>query len=130
MGTHPIFESDFDCLTDMVGFTERDIDDLTDIYINKVIYPSDDECDESSDSRGDESSTRERQMIQMPKSIYVTKLPAAIFSNEDLKKEFENLFIFGEKFFYFPNFFRCRVEFNDSLEACRARVKFHLFNFH
>jgi len=57
----------------MVGFTERDIDDLTDIYINKVIYPSDDECDESSECR-DETSTRERQMIQMPKSIYVTKV--------------------------------------------------------
>ena len=33
------------------------------------------------------------------------------------------------KFLYFPNFNRCRVEFDDSLDACRARVRFHLYSF-
>ena len=39
-----------------------------DIYINKVIYPSDEETSD------DESPTAEPQMMQMPRSIYVTKV--------------------------------------------------------
>ena len=44
--------------------------------------------------------------------------------------EFEDLFPSGHHFAYFPNFRRIRVQFDDSVEACRARVRFHLFEFH
>ena len=52
----------------MVTVTERDIDDLTDIYINKVIYPEGELADD------DNSERNNRAVIEMPKSIYVTKV--------------------------------------------------------
>merc|ERR1711917_42498 len=127
MGTHPIFESDFDCLTDMVGYTERDIDDLTNIYINQVVYPE--ELLDEDQNDGNENPMSKTNILEMPKSIYVTTLPTDVFKADELKTEFENLFQ-NAKFYYFPNFNRCRVEFEDSVEACRARIRFHLFNFH
>jgi len=111
---------------DMVGYTERDIDDLTNIYINQVVYP-DELLDE--DQNGNENQMSKTKIIEMPKSIYVTTLPIDVFNVDELKTEFENLFQ-NAKFYYFPNFNRCRVEFEDSVEACRARIRFHLFNFH
>ena len=56
----------------MVTVTERDIDDLTDVYINKVIYPDGDDDGEMAADNG-ECGDR-RKMIEMPKSIYVTKV--------------------------------------------------------
>ena len=59
----------------MVGFTERDIDDLTDIYINKVIYPSDEEkVSDDDDGETNIYSKNRPKIMQMPKSIYVTKV--------------------------------------------------------
>ena len=52
----------------MVTVTKRDIDDLTDIYINKVIYPEGELDDDDSSERNN------RAVIEMPKSIYVTKV--------------------------------------------------------
>ena len=53
----------------MVTVTERDIDDLTDIYINKVIYPE----GELDDDNG-ETEPRVRAVLEMPRSIFVTKV--------------------------------------------------------
>ena len=53
----------------MVTVTERDIDDLTDIYINKVIYPEG-ELDEDNG----ETEPRVRAVLEMPRSIFVTKV--------------------------------------------------------
>ena len=126
----------------MVGYTERDIDDLTNIYINQVVYPEDLLDEDQND--GNENPMSKTNILEMPKSIYVTtvrkkfvltraskyfQLPTDVFKVDELKTEFENLFQ-NAKFYYFPNFNRCRVEFEDSVEACRARIRFHLFNFH
>ena len=54
----------------MVGYTERDIDDLTNIYINQVVYPEvNDEIDGIDENETPKSKT---SIIEMPKSIYVT----------------------------------------------------------
>ena len=53
-----------------------------------------------------------------------------MFVEPEVKDEFEALFPTAVKFGYFPNFQRVRVEFGESIEACRARVRFHLFAFH
>jgi len=111
----------------MVTVTERDIDDLTDVYINKVIYPDGDDDGEMAADNG-ECGDR-RKMIEMPKSIYVTKVPTQVFHCENMKAEFERLFPDHIAFAYFPNFARVRVEFTTSLNACRARIKFHLYEF-
>ena len=52
-----------------------------------------------------------------------------MFHCEDMRAEFERLFPTQIAFAYFPNFARVRVEFATSLDACRARIKFHLFDF-
>ena len=53
----------------MVGYTERDIDDLTNIYINQVVYPED-FLEEDQD--GNENQMSKTNILEMPKSIYVT----------------------------------------------------------
>ena len=56
-------------------------------------------------------------------------MPRSIFTDETVKANFEQLFTTAVGFAYFPNFSRVRVEFEDSLNACRARIRFHLFDF-
>ena len=58
----------------MVTVTERDIDDLTDVYINKVIYPDGYEHIDDDDDNGECGDRDRRKVIEMPKSIYVTKV--------------------------------------------------------
>ena len=53
----------------MVGYTERDIDDLTNIYINQVVYP---EEFLEEDQDGNENQMSKTNILEMPKSIYVT----------------------------------------------------------
>ena len=55
---------------DMVGYTERDIDDLTNIYINQVVYPEDLLDEDQND--GNENPMSKTNILEMPKSIYVT----------------------------------------------------------
>jgi len=101
-----------------------DIDDLTDIYINQVVYPDEDaELD-------DRHVVPRTDFVEMPRSIFVTQVPRSVFVETEVKAEFEALFPTAVKFGYFPNFQRVRVEFGESIEACRARVRFHLFAFH
>ena len=49
--------------------TRDDIDDLTDIYINMVVYPEDEINDESQ-----ENINPKKDFIEMPKSIFVTQV--------------------------------------------------------
>ena len=63
---------------DMVGYTERDIDDLTNIYINQVVYP---EEFHDEDQDGNENQHSKANILEMPKSIYVTTVS---FKNEPI----------------------------------------------
>lgn len=54
----------------MVGYTERDIDDLTNIYINQVVYPE--ELLDEDQNDGNENLMSKTNILEMPKSIYVT----------------------------------------------------------
>jgi len=54
----------------MVGYTERDIDDLTNIYINQVVYPE--ELLDEDQNDGNENPMSKTNILEMPKSIYVT----------------------------------------------------------
>ncbi|CAG5097878.1 Oidioi.mRNA.OKI2018_I69.XSR.g15271.t1.cds [Oikopleura dioica] len=102
-----------------------DIDDLSSVYINNVVYPDSNLNPEESAS-DDESLSEE---FEMPKSVYVTSVPRKVFSTEETKAEFESLFTNATGFSYFPNFRRARVAFRDSREACKARVIFHLYRY-
>lgn len=103
-----------------------DIDDLTDIYINQVVYPEEEE-DYEDDGY---SNTERREIIEMPRSIFITQLPREVFGDPTTKREFEALFPTAKDFAYFPSFSRIRVQFAESIDACRARVRFHLYDFH
>ena len=60
----------------MVGYTERDIDDLTNIYINQVVYP---EEFLEEDQDGNENQMSKTNILEMPKSIYVTTVSYKVF---------------------------------------------------
>lgn len=51
-----------------------DIDDLTDIYINQVVYPEEEE-DYEDDGY---SNTERREIIEMPRSIFITQVCRSI----------------------------------------------------
>jgi len=101
-----------------------EIDELSSVYINKVIYP-DSNLNEDESASEDESP----EEFEMPKSVYITSIPRNVFISEESKLEFESLFTNATGYSYFPNFRRARVAFQDSREACKARVVFHLFRF-
>ena len=61
----------------MVGYTERDIDDLTNIYINQVVYP---EEFLEEDQDGNENQMSKTNILEMPKSIYVTTVSSRSYS--------------------------------------------------
>ena len=61
--------------------------------------------------------------------LIVTSLPQELFTNESLKKEFENMFIKyadatnGVKFFYFRILKRCTIKYSDESAAVSARYE-------
>ena len=62
----------------MVGYTERDIDDLTNIYINQVVYPE--ELLDEDQNDGNENPMSKTNILEMPKSIYVTTVSLRSYS--------------------------------------------------
>nr|CAG4638793.1 EOG090X0FJX [Cyclestheria hislopi] len=69
---------------------------------------------------------------EVPTSIIVTNLPHAVFSNQQLKREFESLFHVYEDnpaFHYLKSFRRARVDFSSPLLAAKARVELHRTSF-
>lgn len=51
-----------------------------------------------------------------------------VYNLERSKRKNNNIYL--QDFAYFPSFSRIRVQFAESIDACRARVRFHLYDFH
>lgn len=67
----------------------------------------------------------------IPESLFVSNLPETLFTSDEIKTRFEELFLNFKaiKFLYFEKFRRCRIYFESSHDAAKARIAFHLFQF-
>uniref|UniRef100_A0A5S6QCI8 Calcipressin-2 n=1 Tax=Trichuris muris TaxID=70415 RepID=A0A5S6QCI8_TRIMR len=71
--------------------------------------------------------------IELPSSLIVTNLPMELFSSDQLKEEFEQLFKNTDEtasFHYLSTFRRCRVQFRGADRATAARIHLDFTRFH
>ncbi|XP_028037283.1 protein sarah [Bombyx mandarina] len=69
----------------------------------------------------------------LPKSVIVTNINSIVFSDENLKKEMEDLFrTFSENvtFQWLRSFKRLRVNYDSPLAAANARIQLHQYQFY
>lgn len=69
---------------------------------------------------------------ELPKNLIVTSIPSEVFSNLEVKAEFERLFASVDsrcKFCYFRIFKRCLVQFDSEISAVLVRYELNGFRF-
>ncbi len=63
---------------------------------------------------------------QLPRNLLVTSMKNEVFTNMEIKLEFEKLFNdFKCKFCYLPSFKRCYIQFDNPIAAILARIQLH-----
>jgi len=69
----------------------------------------------------------------LPASLIITNLPTSLFVVDEIRAEFESIFLAYDpeaQFQYFRSFKRCRVNFETSLKATLARLNCNELDFH
>ncbi|CAF2767843.1 unnamed protein product [Rotaria sp. Silwood2] len=122
-------------ITNDVKSMQLDDEDASKYFIN---YISDDSSGLNNNSNEHEddyikNNNNDIDVSSLPNSVIISSVPEDLFTNQQMKDEFEQLFRAYDSqitVLYFKFFQRVRITFTSSYNALQARLQLHQYPFH
>ncbi|CAF2523052.1 unnamed protein product [Rotaria sp. Silwood2] len=122
-------------ITNDVKSMQLDDEDASKYFIN---YISDDSSGLNNNSNEHEddyikTNNNDIDVSSLPNSVIISSVPEDLFTNQQMKDEFEQLFRAYDSqitVLYFKFFQRVRITFTSSYNALQARLQLHQYPFH
>jgi hypothetical protein len=130
-------EDNIDQITHGLKSVQLEDEDASKYYIN---YISDDDSDDLEDENHNEhennhikNESNNIDVSSLPNSLIITPVPQELFTNQQWKDEFEQLFRIHDPdviVLYLKFFQRVRITFTSPYNALQARLHLHDYSFH
>ncbi|CAF0951356.1 unnamed protein product [Didymodactylos carnosus] len=122
-------DESFDHLSDHLQSIQIEDEDASRYYINYISESDEDEAGLPDSTQIDDDI----DISLLPRDLIITPIPHELFTNDHLKTEFEAIFRQFDPnitVLYLKFFQRVRITFTNSLNALRARINIHEYDFH